>query len=227
MSQSFGPAALAAALFLFEVLYWTFLSGQRRALERRLTAISPRTFYLVPVPYLARVAILVVYMTLTGAPVLRGLIDNAGWGIATGFALTACQMLVMLRRVPRLPGPAERGEVVLFLGYTLIVIALVEETIFRGALLLAVGDGWVALLASSAAMAAWHIPYYVSVLHPPAMARSLVLVFVVSLLFGVAVIATGSLWASILPHGLGDFAGWVGRRGRAPDRPRTRVREAP
>ena len=159
MSLSLGPAGLAVTLLLFEITYWGLLSGPRRALERRLTNISPRTFYLVPIPYLARVAILAAYVALTGAPVLRGLIDNAGWGIATGLALAACQMLVMLRRVPRLPEPAERGEVVLFLGYALIVIALVEETIFRGALLLAVGDGWVALVASSAAMAASHIPY--------------------------------------------------------------------
>jgi len=100
-------------------------------------------------------------------------------------------------------------------GYTLFVVGLIEELIFRGALLLAVADGWVALLGSSVAMGLWHVPYYATTLRPPSVVRSSALAAAVSLLFGSAVIATGSLWASVIPHGIGDFLGWFGRHREA------------
>ena len=214
MSAATAPLLLFVTLLGFEVAYWDLLAGPRRLMERRLSAISPRTFYLIPVPYLIRAAVLIAYVVFTGAPVFSGLVDNIGWGIAVGAALALSQLLATVRRAPSLPAAEDRTETALALSYLVLVVALVEEIIFRGALLLSVGGGWVALLGSSVAMAAWHVPYYARVLPPPQMSRSLALVVVVSLLFGIAVIATGSLWSSILPHGLGDFGGWIGRMRR-------------
>src|SRR5258708_36004648 len=94
-------------------------------------------------------------------------------------------------------------------------LAVVEANIFRGELLLAVGDGWLALMRSAVAMAVWHLPYYVTTLgvtRVSHLVRSMTLIAALSMVFGLAVIATGSLWASIIPHGLGDFVGHLPRR---------------
>lgn len=211
-----APLLLFAALLLFDSLYWWPLAPQRLALGRWLRAISPLTFYLVPVPYLIRAALLGAYIALTGAPVLDGLTSDLPAGLGLGVALTVVQTPFLLRHPAAWPRDGrERLEVGLFLGYAVFAIALVEEKVFRGALLLAVGGGWRALLGSSVAMAAWHLPYYVTTLHvtrPSDLARSLTLITAVSLVFGLAVLATGSLWASIIPHGLGDFVGHLPRR---------------
>lgn len=215
-----APFLLFAALILFDTLYWWPLARPRLALERRLRTISPLTFYLVPVPYLIRAGVLGAYIAFTGAPVLDGLAADLPAGLAVGLALVVVQTPFLLRHPPSWPRDArERVDAGVFLFYAVFVIALVEETLFRGALLLAVGGGWLALVGSSVAMAAWHLPYYVTTLHVTRrsdLVRSLTLITVVSLVFGLAVLATGSLWASILPHGLGDFVGHVPRR-RSPE----------
>src|SRR5258708_561797 len=179
--------------------------------ERGLTRISPLTFYLVPVLYLIRLALVFGYIFVTGARVFDGLTANLVPGVGVGWALALVEMLTILRRPhwPRLR--KDRVDLGLFFFYTLLVVALIEEMIFRGALLLAVGGGWVALLGSSVAMGLWHMPYYATTLRPPSVARSGALAAAVSLLCGLAVVATGSLWASIIPHGIGDFLGWFGR----------------
>jgi len=211
-----GPASLFAAMLATEVIYWWLLARPRLALEDRLRQISPLTFYLVPTPYLIRFMIIAAYIAITGAPVLAGLVANLPAGLAVGIALAGAQLPILIRVPPAWPAaPRERLEVVIFLGYALFAIALVEELIFRGALLLALGDGLVALVGSSVAMAAWHVPYYVTTLgvtRLDRLARSMALITTVSLVFGVAVTATGSLWSSIIPHGSGDFLGHLPRR---------------
>lgn len=206
---------LFAAVLITDTTYWWLLAGTRLRLERWLRAISPLTFYLVPVPYLIRVVILAAYIALTGAPVLDGLTRNVPVGLAVGLAITLAQSPLLLRRRPARPRDAREWlDAGIFLAYAVFVIGLVEELIFRGALLLAVGDGWLALAGSSLAMAVWHLPYYVTTLRVTRLdqlSRSMTLITMVSLGFGIAVIATGSLWASIVPHGLGDFVGHLPR----------------
>ncbi len=211
-TELLAPIALFATLLTLEVVYWVILALPRRRMERWLTAISPLTFYLVPVVYLVRLVLLLAYVAITGLPVFDGLTANLGVGLAVGAALAIAEALGLVRRRSRWPrGRDERIDLGLFFLYTFFVVALIEEAIFRGALMLAIGDGWMALLGSSAAMAVWHIPYYATALKPPQLWRSVALVIGVSIVFGVAVISTGSLWASIIPHGAGDFLGWFGR----------------
>jgi membrane protease YdiL (CAAX protease family) len=156
---------------------------------------------------------------------------GAAWGAAAGVAMAVPPLVYFL-----LPGPAGaplRFDEVQGIGpdallrrllvTTLVLVALVEEVVFRGFLQGKLGRAlparpWAAVVLSSLAFAIWHVGVTLRTLQQtnvgsagfmpvaPALALvwGLLAVFVAGLVFGALYQRTGSLTAPVLAHWLVD-----------------------
>lgn len=219
MSASEAPRGGGAASVL-PAAAWTLLVvgamiGVELASSSALTAaFAPqRVAYglLLSVALWARVPVVLALVAVPGAYARRSPVDSFGLrtvsvttlvlSVLGSLAVTGVlEGLVTLadRPVPDFVLEAHRSPGPHWLLFTALVVAvpLSEEALFRGylqgALARAAGDG-VAVIASAALFAAIHMQYA---------AFELGAVFVVGLWFGLLRARTGSLWMSILAHGL-------------------------
>ena len=212
-------ALFFALLMVFEVGYLGPGRRHTERLERWLRSRLTLSFYLVPVPYLVRAGLLVLYLDLTGVDLrpLLGLSVGAVVGM-TAVVVILGVIAVRQRQLWRAALMARPAETIAQVLYLFVVVGIIEELIFRGAFLLAAGGTIFALIGSSVACAAWHLPYYLREFGdrtPMALATA----FGASLAYGVLAVATGSLWPTILIHGGLDAAGQVGSMARWSPRP--------
>ena len=201
MLQSAAAIGFYAIQMAFEVVYWrrrsSFESGQQ--VLKRSAGLD---LYALPLPYLGRLALTIVFIAV------------AGWDWRSWFGLTATSagvtvvIAVAMTFAWLATGRARRAQtktparlLLRYLGFCVLWVGGVEELMFRGVLLLGVGGGVPAWLLSSAAHSAWHFQWYRT--RP----ISYVLAFGISLVFGATTLLTGSLWPAIAMHGLGDFIG--------------------
>lgn len=195
------PLGLFAALLGYEWALWRFASDR--------VARGYRNMWLA---YAGRVALLVAYATLTGADLVRYLVEDVPGGLALGALAVVAFALSWRRRWPVVAAAvrARPRDVLVWSAYVLFAVAVVEEAAFRGALLLVAGAGPLAYLGSSAAHALWHVPAY---RHqwPDRWARELWKPFAASLVLGTLAIVSGSLWAPIVAHAGMDVLGNVWR----------------
>lgn len=195
--RDLAPLALVVALLTYEWLLWRFAG--------RAVARGYRNMVLA---YIGRVVILTTYVAAFSVDLPRYLVADATGGILLALLVILPALVAFRHRfIPVVKAVRTRmRDVAVWAAYVTFAVALVEELIFRGALLLAVGADPLAYFGSAAATAVWHVPYYLRQ-WPDRWRSMLWQPFASSLVLGTTAIVSGSLWAPILLHAASDIVG--------------------